>query len=150
MSHVIERKRRSAGEWVQFGVGAALVAAMFYPTIWMVLSAFKSNREIFRTPFALPSVWRWENFVEAWNLGGLGQLYLNSLFVTVIAVTLCVGFATAAAFYLNFTCDLAETKMPLAEFLQIFGFLFLSCRTCDWRRTQKVARQQKPARLREA
>ena len=71
---------------------------MFYPTVWMVLSAFKNNREIFRTPFALPSVWRWENFAEAWELGKLGTLYLNSLFVTAVAVTLCVGCATAAAF----------------------------------------------------
>ena len=47
-------RRRSAGEWVQFGVAVLLVAAMFYPTVWMVLSAFKTNREIFRTPFALP------------------------------------------------------------------------------------------------
>ena len=88
----------SPTEWLRFGIGAALVAAMFYPTVWMVLSAFKSNREIFRTPFALPSVWRWENFVEAWELGRLGTLYLNSLLVTASAVALCVGFATAAAF----------------------------------------------------
>ncbi len=91
-------RRRTAREWVQFAVAMLLVAAMFYPTIWMVLSAFKNNREIFRTPFALPSVWRWENFAEAWKLGNLGTLYLNSLFVTSAAVTLCVGCATAAAF----------------------------------------------------
>lgn len=90
--------RRSAAEWLQFGLGAALVAVMFYPTIWMVLSGFKSNREIFRQPFGLPATWRWENFVEAWDKGGLGQLYLNSLFVTVIAVAMAVGVATAAAF----------------------------------------------------
>ena len=43
-------------------------------------------------------MWRWENFAEAWELGGLGELYLNSMFVTAVAVTLCVGCATAAAF----------------------------------------------------
>jgi raffinose/stachyose/melibiose transport system permease protein len=96
-SRAIE-KPRSAAEWLRFGVGAALVAVMFYPTVWMVLSAFKSNREIFRQPFGLPANWRWENFLEAWEKGGLGQLYLNSLFVTAIAVTLAVGAATAAAF----------------------------------------------------
>ncbi|WP_421758989.1 carbohydrate ABC transporter permease [Devosia sp.] len=90
--------RRSTGEWVQLGVAAVVVAIMFYPTIWMVLSAFKSNREIFKQPFALPSTWRWENLVEAWVTGGMGGLYLNSIFVTVIGVTLCVGTATAAAF----------------------------------------------------
>lgn len=96
-SRAIE-KPRSAAEWLRFGVGAVLVAVMFYPTIWMVLSAFKSNREIFRQPFGLPASWRWENFLEAWDKGGLGQLYLNSLFVTAVAVTLTVGAATAAAF----------------------------------------------------
>jgi raffinose/stachyose/melibiose transport system permease protein len=91
-------ERRSAAEWVQLVAGGAIVAAMFYPTIWMVLSAFKSNREIFRNPFGLPSEWRWGNFVEAWDKGGMGGLYLNSLIVTATAVTLTVALATAAAF----------------------------------------------------
>jgi len=90
--------RRSAGEWLQLAVGAMIVAAMFYPTVWMVLSAFKSNREIFRDPFGLPDEWRWSNFAEAWAQGGLGGLYVNSLIVTAAAVFLAVGFATAAAF----------------------------------------------------
>lgn len=97
MSRAIERPR-SAAEWLQFGVAGAIVLVMFYPAIWMVYSSFKSNREIFRTPFALPKEWRWENLVEAWNVGGLGTLYLNSVFVTVVAVSMCVLFATAAAF----------------------------------------------------
>lgn len=97
MSRAIE-KPRSIGEWVQLGVGAALVVAMFYPTVWMVLSALKNDREIFRQPFALPTVWRWENFATAWELGGMGNLYLNSLIVTSVAVALCVCGATAAAF----------------------------------------------------
>jgi ABC-type glycerol-3-phosphate transport system permease component len=90
--------RRSAAEWLQLVLGAAIVAAMFYPTVWMVLSAFKSNREIFRDPFGLPDTWRWSNFAEAWASGGLGGLYLNSLIVTAVAVTLAVLCATAAAF----------------------------------------------------
>ncbi len=97
MSTATEQPRR-IGEWVQLAVAVVLVLVMFYPTVWMVISGFKSNREIFRSPFGLPSQWRWENFVEAWDVGGLGGLYFNSIFVTAIAVTLCVGCATAAAF----------------------------------------------------
>lgn len=91
-------RRRSPGEWVQLLLGGAIVAAMFYPAVWMVLSALKSNREIFRHPFALPDDWRWSNFAEAWEKGGLGGLYLNSVIVTACAVTITVGCATAAAF----------------------------------------------------
>ncbi len=96
MSRVTDR--RSAAEWAQFAIGGMIVAAVFYPTVWMVLSAFKSNREIFRDPFGLPDEWRWSNFAEAWNEAGLGGLYLNSLIVTAAAVTLSVVCATAAAF----------------------------------------------------
>ena len=65
--------RRSPGEWLQLVLGAAIVAVMFYPTVWMVLSAFKSNREIFRDPFGLPDTWRWSNFAEAWTRRRAGQ-----------------------------------------------------------------------------
>jgi ABC-type glycerol-3-phosphate transport system permease component len=90
--------RRSPTDWLQFTIGGIIVAAMFYPTVWMVLSAFKSNREIFRDPFGLPDEWRWSNFSEAWAQAGLGGLYVNSLIVTAVAVTLSVLCATAAAF----------------------------------------------------
>lgn len=97
MSRAIE-KPRSTAEWLQFGAAGIIVLVTFYPAIWMVYSAFKSNREIFRTPFALPTEWRWQNLLEAWEVGGLGTLYFNSVFVTTIAVSMCVLFATAAAF----------------------------------------------------
>lgn len=90
--------RRTAGEWVQFAIGALVVLVMFYPALWMVLSAFKTNREIFRRPFGLPNEWLWSNFAKAWEQGGLGGLYLNSILVTAAAVTLTVLLATAAAF----------------------------------------------------
>lgn len=90
--------RRSAGEWLQLAAGGAVVCAMCYPAVWMVLSALKTNREIFKHPFALPADWNWSNFSEAWEKGGLGGLYLNSVIVTATAVTLTVCLATAAAF----------------------------------------------------
>jgi raffinose/stachyose/melibiose transport system permease protein len=89
---------RSPREWLQLTIGAAVVAAMFYPTIWMVLSAFKTNREIFKNPFGLPAEWRWGNFAEAWDKAGMGGLYVNSVIVTTTAVALTVCVATAAAF----------------------------------------------------
>lgn len=97
MSRATER-RRSTAEWLQFGAAGVIVLVTFYPAIWMVYSSFKSNREIFRSPFALPAEWRWQNLIEAWQVGGLGTLYFNSVFVTLVAVSMCVLFATAAAF----------------------------------------------------
>src|SRR4051794_22858166 len=89
---------RSLREVLQFSIGAVVVAGMCFPALWMTYSAFKTNREIFRTPYALPDAWHWENLTKAWSEGGLGGLYLNSIIVTAVSVALCGFFATLAAY----------------------------------------------------
>ena len=89
---------RTPAEWLQFGLAAIVVSGMCFPALWMTYSAFKSNREIFRSPYALPEVWRWENISKAWIEGGLGGLYLNSVIVTATSVALTVFLATLAAY----------------------------------------------------
>jgi len=91
-------KPRTAAEWLQFGLGSVIVAMMCFPAIWMVYSSFKSNREIFRSPFGLPAEWRWENLSKAWIEGGLGALFFNTIIVTALGVVLSVFFASMAAY----------------------------------------------------
>lgn len=79
-------------------VASVIVLVMFYPTVWLFLSAFKNNRELFRHPFSLPLEWRFENFSNAWEKGGLATLYMNSIIVTLTAVVITAFAATAAAF----------------------------------------------------
>lgn len=98
MSSNIDVKPRTPGEWLQFGAGSTIVVVMCFPAIWMVYSAFKSNREIFRSPFGLPAEWRFENFSKAWIEGGLGSLFLNTIIVTGLGVALSVFFASMAAY----------------------------------------------------
>ncbi len=92
------RTPRTSQEWLQFAIGAVVVAGMCFPAVWMTYSALKTNREIFRKPYALPATWQWENLGKAWTDGGLGGLYLNSILVTVGAVALCACTATLAAY----------------------------------------------------
>lgn len=98
MSSNTDIKPRTPGEWLQFGAGSVIVMAMCFPAIWMVYSAFKSNREIFRSPFGLPAEWRFENFAKAWIEGGLGSLFLNTVIVTGLGVAMSVFFASMAAY----------------------------------------------------
>ena len=51
-----------------------LAAVFFFPMVWMVLSSFKSNSEIFRAPFDLPTAIDFGRWGEAWEVGHLGQL----------------------------------------------------------------------------
>lgn len=50
------------------------------PYVWMVLSSFKSNNEIFTATLSfLPSQWHWENYFLAWTREPLGRGIVNSL-----------------------------------------------------------------------
>lgn len=78
---------------------AALV--FLVPLIWMVLTSFKTQQEIFDHPWGLPesidlSVWK-----EAWDKGGLGTYVFNSIIVTSVSVVAILVFGAMAGFALS-------------------------------------------------
>jgi len=75
-----------------------LAVVFFFPLVWMVLSSFKSNAAIFRTPFALPDSIDLDVWVRAWEVGNLGRYALNSAIVTGVSVTLILLFGSLAAY----------------------------------------------------
>jgi raffinose/stachyose/melibiose transport system permease protein len=56
--------------------------------VWMVLSSFKSNTAIFRSPFALPDEIDLARWSRAWEVGQIGQYAANSAIVTVAQSTI--------------------------------------------------------------
>jgi raffinose/stachyose/melibiose transport system permease protein len=77
-----------------------LAVAIIYPMAWAVLNGFKSNLELFGDPWGLPTTWRWENFLKAWNLGVVRYL-ANSVIVTGASVVTTVLFSAMAAYALT-------------------------------------------------
>ena len=81
------------------GAGLALIAVVFFfPMVWMVLSSFKSNAQIFRAPFALPTELNLGRWAEAWEVGHLERYAINSAIVTGVAVMLILLLGAGAAF----------------------------------------------------
>lgn len=84
------------------GLFVAVIAVFsllyFLPLIWMVASSFKTNREIFTTPFAPPTRLDFGSWAEAWQVGNLGKYALNSAIVTGVSVSAILLFGAAAAF----------------------------------------------------
>lgn len=75
-----------------------VAAVFFFPLVWMVLSSFKSNSEIFRSPFALPTSIDFGQWITAWEVGNIGQYALNSVIATGTSVLAILAFSSAAAF----------------------------------------------------
>ncbi|MBN1348718.1 carbohydrate ABC transporter permease [candidate division KSB1 bacterium] len=81
-----------------YGTITGIGILMFFPMIWMVYSSMKTNREIFEAPWALPSEFHLEHFVQAWNDGNIGIYIWNSLFVGVISVIGILIISSLAAY----------------------------------------------------
>jgi raffinose/stachyose/melibiose transport system permease protein len=82
-------------------VSAALIVlalTFFLPLIWLVVSSFKSNADIFRSPFALPASIDLSKWAHAWDVANIGQYGVNSAIVTTASVALILALGSAAAF----------------------------------------------------
>ncbi|MDF2658799.1 MAG: binding-protein-dependent transport system inner rane component [Paenibacillus sp.] len=96
------------GKTVQLGkswIGKLLLTIYalltLYPLIWLFISSFKSNQDFYGKPFALPSVWQFENFTRAWKIAGIGTALTNSVIVTFASMALTLFLGTLAAYILS-------------------------------------------------
>ncbi len=68
------------------------------PLLWVFNVSFKTNREIFTAPFALPENVTFDNYTFAWTAGNLGIATLNSFIVCVVALIFSTIIGSMAAF----------------------------------------------------
>ena len=72
-----------------------------YPLIWLFLSAFKTNNEIYSKPFALPESLQFENIIRAWEVSNMGRAMFNSLFVSLVTLILTLLLGALASYALS-------------------------------------------------
>ncbi|MET4618930.1 N-acetylglucosamine transport system permease protein [Arthrobacter sp. 2762] len=70
------------------------------PLLWTFMSSFKTSSEIFASPFALPSQWRFDNYVKAWSEAGIGNYFLNSVVVVGSALVIVMVLGAMCAYVL--------------------------------------------------
>ena len=67
-------------------LGTTAVVVMM-PYLWMISTSLKGKRELFTYPPTwIPHIFRFQNYVDAWNAAPFGRYFVNSVFVAV-AVT---------------------------------------------------------------
>ncbi|WP_044289317.1 carbohydrate ABC transporter permease [Robinsoniella sp. KNHs210] len=96
-----ERKKITVGTLVMylFLIANAVMFAM--PMVFTLLSSVKTKVEIFSKPFALPEVFQWKNYVDAWNGANMGQYFMNSIIQAGATVIVLAIVASMAAFMLS-------------------------------------------------
>jgi raffinose/stachyose/melibiose transport system permease protein len=101
------------GKLLVWGALAGLCIAIVYPLVWMALSGFKTNQEIFGDPFGLPGALRWKNYGSALDQGVL-RYVLNSVVVTVASVVTTTLVSAWAAF------GLTRVQIPFGNGVTLF------------------------------
>lgn len=96
------KKKKLNGITIMQYIFLIAMAAMFItPLLFTLISSLKDNREIFANPFALPEIYRFENYSIAWKEANMGQFFFNSVFIAVSTVVLLGIVASMAAFIIS-------------------------------------------------
>ncbi len=91
--------------------------AFIFPMLFTLVSSLKENNEIFSSPFSLPEVFRYENYVIAWKEANMSRYFLNSLMISMSTVIVLVIVASMAAYVL------ARFDFKINKYLSIFFLL---------------------------
>ena len=62
---------------------AVWAVIVIFPMIWLFYTSFKSDQEIFFSPWALPTNPQWDNYVRGWTDANIGTYFFNSLIVVL-------------------------------------------------------------------
>lgn len=69
--------------------------------LWVMMSSLKTNKELFKDVWALPTKLRFENYVKALFAVDMEYYFLNSLAVVLISVIVILALSAPAAYVLS-------------------------------------------------
>ena len=112
LEHLGHNARKALTQFVFIVYGVVVV----FPMVWLGYTAFKPTDELFASAWALPSAWKLDNFIEAWNEAQIGDFFWNSIFVTISTLLLQLFLGAMASY------SLAKYRFP-GKNLLYYGFL---------------------------
>lgn len=80
-------------------LGFAAFVSLF-PIALMLLNSFKPAAEIIQNPLSWPEIYRWDNFIRAWQDANFSQTFLNSMILTIITIILVCTTGSMTAYVL--------------------------------------------------
>ena len=109
------RVRRTGGDKAVETTSHVLLAVwsiiVIVPFLWVVLSSFKTTKEILASPFSLPAHWQFDNYAHAWTDAGIRQFFVNTVIVVGVALVLVMLLGAMCAYVL------ARFKFPGSRFI---------------------------------
>jgi ABC-type glycerol-3-phosphate transport system permease component len=76
------------------------IAFTLFTIAWVLLSSFKTNRELFESVWSLPRGMNLQSYVKAWRISKMGNYFLNSMLLITFSTAGIVFVAAPAAYVL--------------------------------------------------
>ena len=92
------KKKVKPGTIVLFAATILLAFLFIYPVLFALMSAFKSNGDILKSPVSIPKSLYIQNFKDLFEQSDFLTAILHSVFLTVVSEVLIVFIVPMAAF----------------------------------------------------
>ena len=92
------KKKAKVPDFILFAVTVILAVIFLYPVFFALISAFKSNGDILKSPVAFPTSLYVQNFKDLFAQSDFGTAIMNSVLLTVVSEVLIVGIVPMAAY----------------------------------------------------
>ncbi len=100
-------KRPTRKPWGDRTVGAISHTALIgwavivcAPLLWVLVSSFKTTKEVLGSPFTVPANWNFDNYVSAWTSAGIGTYFFNTVIVVTSALVIVMVLGAMCAYVL--------------------------------------------------
>jgi raffinose/stachyose/melibiose transport system permease protein len=109
----------TAGRVFRWVVIVLFTVITLVPLLWLVMSSFKTNQELFTNPFGLPERWSFDNYVNALTEHPLFVFLKNSALTAVISTAIVLICSLLAAYALLHRFRLSQAAFSYL----LFGLL---------------------------
>lgn len=105
--------RRKISMFFTYLILAIFAIMAIAPLVWLAINSFKTSQDYQMNRLGLPTVWYWQNYVQAWQRGNFGIYIINSIIYTAIT--------TVAILILSFMSGFAFSKIQNKATKGIYG-----------------------------
>ncbi|HAX52013.1 carbohydrate ABC transporter permease [Muricomes intestini] len=74
-----------------------IVLSIFVPVVWVFLASVKEKGEFYGSPWTMPAGIYFQNFIDAFKEARMGEYFLNSVIVTILALAINLVISVPAA-----------------------------------------------------
>src|SRR6266498_2845872 len=120
--------RRPLGDTLVKAIVYVILSAwallVIFPMLWSVMTAFKTDQEIFFSPWAFPATPIYANFVRAWTTARIGEFLYNTLLVIVPSLFFTLFLALVPLYFVMRQINLLDTFPGLIMVYVAFSLSF--------------------------